>query len=79
MNLADERRKCQHVRKPPVAVTVNRPLDDESFPGLLYGWADAPDGRTGGLRGLVTYDRPVGPGYVQNVVAWVKAADVSQA
>lgn len=66
----------EHVGEPSAPVAVNRPLDGESFTGLLYGLAESPDGRTGGLRGPATYDRPVGPGYVQAVVAWVKAADV---
>ena len=79
MDLNDELAKCEHLRNPPVPVTVNRPLDDESWPGLLHGWADAPGGRTGGLRGLVTYQRDIGSGYVQDVVSWVKAADVRQA
>lgn len=70
VGLVGELPKRQHVREPPAPFIVGRPLDDESFPGLLYGWAEAPDGRTGGLRGLVTYDRPIGPGYVQKVVAW---------
>jgi hypothetical protein len=78
VQLEDQLPLCQHRRDPAVPVVVRRPLDDEVWPGLLHGWADAPEGRTGGLRGLVTYDRVVGPGYTQSVVAWVQVQHISQ-
>jgi len=78
VKLNDELPKRQHVREPPVPVIVSRPLDNESWPGLLYGWTDFPD-RTGGLRGLVTYRREYAPGFWTDVVSWTLAHNISQA
>jgi hypothetical protein len=79
VDLASELTKCQHRRDPPVPVIVRRPLDDEEWPGLLHVWSDSPDGRRGGLRGLTTYQRDIGSGYVQDVVSWTLAQNISQA
>jgi hypothetical protein len=78
MNLVDELPKRHHVREPPVQVIVSRPLDDEQSRGLLWGWADAPDGRTGGLRGLVTYTREYAPGFSTDVVSWALLINIRQ-
>ena len=78
MKLEDEMPKREHIREPPVPVMVKRPLDDEESPGLLQGWADSPDGRTGGLRGLVSYTREYAPGFTTDVVSWALAANISQ-
>jgi hypothetical protein len=78
MTLNDELLKRQHIREPPVQVIVSRPLDNERSTGLLHGWADSPDGRTGGLRGLVTYRREFAPGFYTDVVSWTLAHNISQ-
>lgn len=44
MKQQDELPRREAVRGRPIPVIVLRPLDDESWPGLLYGWADSPKG-----------------------------------
>jgi hypothetical protein len=52
-----------------------RPLDDEEWPGLLYGWAnDTTDDRT--LGALVNYRREYAPGFWTDVVSWALAGQV---
>ena len=72
LRLEDELRRVSVRRDPPVEVIASRLLDNEEWPGLLYGWAhDVTDDR--GLRGLVSYRREYAPGLWTDVVFWASA------
>ncbi len=73
--LEDELCRVSVRRDPPIEVIVSRPLDNEKWPGLLYGWAhDVTDDR--GLRGLVSYRREYAPGLWTDVVSWASAEQI---
>ncbi len=75
LQLEDELRRVCVRRDPPVEVIVFRPLDNEMWPGLLYGWAHkVTDDR--GLRALVAYRREYAPGCWTDVVSWASAEQI---
>jgi hypothetical protein len=76
--LEEELAKLDDRRDPPLPVTAWLHLDARAWDGLLYGWADNPNGSNDGLRGLVLLEREYAAGFWAEGLHWVPAEKIRQ-
>ncbi len=63
----------------PCPVVAWLALDNQHHTGLLYGWAENPNGADDGWRGLVSAVREYAAGFEAEYLGWVRAEDVTRA
>jgi len=76
--LAEELRKVEQLRDPPVPVSFWLSIDSRETAGELHGWASNPNGADDGWRGLVIAPREYASGLWTTWVGWVRQESLRQ-
>ncbi len=76
--LENELGKADELREPPVPVVAWLAVDAQHHAGLLYGWAENPNGADDGWRGLVYAVREYAAGFEAEFLGWVRAEDITR-